>query len=219
MTNVFSFCLYGAKDKYCLGMIENLKIINEHFPDWTTHICYADDVPSNIIQDILTYKNVVIKRSGVNGHENMIYRFFVIDQPHVERVCVRDADSRIHERDRWAISEWVISGKPFHIIRDHPYHTTHIMGGAWGACKTAFEGTTVASLYYNYQQSCKNFGEDQHFLARIIYPIIWQNALYHCCVRMNGMEQIATIPFPIRNGEFIGQVVEYVDGLAVPTME
>jgi hypothetical protein len=200
-------------------MIENLKLINEHFPDWNTHICYADDVPESILDQIRTYNNVVLKPSGVSGHENMTYRFFVIDEPGVDRMVVRDADSRIHERDRWAIREWVDSGKPFHIIRDHHWHTTQIMGGAWGACKTAFGEETVEAIYRQYSHQCMNFGEDQSFLASAIYPRVWQNALYHCHLRMTESEPSSVIPFPVKNGEFIGQVVEYVDGIPVPTME
>lgn len=30
MNKVISFCLYGNKDLYCLGLIENINIINEN---------------------------------------------------------------------------------------------------------------------------------------------------------------------------------------------
>ena len=35
MIKVFSFCLYGHNSKYTLGMIENVKIINDKFNEDT----------------------------------------------------------------------------------------------------------------------------------------------------------------------------------------
>jgi hypothetical protein len=216
---VFSFCLYGNRDKYCLGMIDNLKLINEHFPSWSTFIYYAPDVPEVVLSRIQEFSRVFLKPTGVLGPINMIHRFFAIDEDAVDTMAVRDADSRIHSRDRWAISEWIKSDKYAHIIRDHPYHGAYIMGGVWGLKKGVLN-QTMTSLFESYRIYHRNeHGEDQHFLARIVYPLISENAVYHCCIRKTNTEHITPIPFPVQNGEFIGQVVEYPNGLPVPTME
>jgi hypothetical protein len=216
---VFSFCLYGNRDKYCLGMLENLKLIQEHFPSWSTVIYYASDVPADILSRIQGFPRVFLKPTGVEGATNMIHRFFAIDEDAVDTMVVRDADSRIHSRDRWAINNWLESGKMAHIVRDHPYHGAYMMGGVWGIRKGLLPHT-MTGLFESYRSHHKNaHGEDQHFLARVIYPLIYRNALYHCHMKVGPQEVLTPIPFPIQNGEFIGQVVEYPNGIPVPTME
>ena len=36
---------------------------------------------------------------------------------------------------RFAVEEWIHSGKSFHIMRDHPYHSAVVLGGMWGGVK------------------------------------------------------------------------------------
>jgi hypothetical protein len=43
---VFSFCLYGTARKYSQGMIRNLELIQQRFPEWEVWIYVASDVPS-----------------------------------------------------------------------------------------------------------------------------------------------------------------------------
>lgn len=216
---VFTFCLYGNRDKYCLGILENLKLIQEHFPSWSTFVYHASDVPAHILSKIKEFPRVFLKPTGVEGATNMIHRFFAIDEDAVDTMVVRDADSRVHSRDRWAINNWLESGKLAHIVRDHPYHGAYIMGGVWGLRKGLLPQSMTA-LFESYRSQHRNaHGEDQYFLARVIYPLICRDAVFHCCVRVSRGEPITPIPFPVQNGEFIGQVVEYPNGLPVPTME
>lgn len=49
----------------------------------------------------------------------MMYRFLTLDEDDVELMMVRDADSRIHVRDRYTIHEFVKSDHKAHAIRDH----------------------------------------------------------------------------------------------------
>jgi len=200
-------------------MIENLKIIAEHFPDWFVFIYHAPDVPPHIISRLQEFSRVLLKPTGVLGPINMIHRFFAIDEDAVDTMVVRDADSRIHARDRWSICTWLDNPKKAHIIRDHPYHTTAIMGGMWGL-KKGLLSQSMRSLFESYRNHHKNaHGEDQHFLARVVYPLIYRDALFHACIRMHPAEFLVVIPFPVQNGEFIGQAVEYHNGIPVPTME
>ena len=149
----------------------------------------------------------------------MIHRFFAIDEDAVDTMVVRDADSRIHARDRWTINEWLKSEKKAHIVRDHMLHNAYIMGGVWGL-KKGLLIQTITNLFEAYKSQHRNeHGADQHFLARVIYPLICNDALYHSRMQLAAHEEIVQIPFPLENGEFIGQVVEYPNGIPVPTME
>lgn len=47
----------------------------------------------------------------------------------VDTFMSRDADSRIIPREEAAVREWLTTDRIFHVMRDHPYHCTPILGG------------------------------------------------------------------------------------------
>ena len=46
----------------------------------------------------------------------------------VDRYIIRDVDSRLNIRERFAVEEWINSDKQFHLMRDHPQQAAVIMG-------------------------------------------------------------------------------------------
>lgn len=51
------------------------------------------------------------------------------------RYIVRDSDSRLNARDRFAVEEWIRSNKSVHSVRDHVNHCRPLNGGLWGGVK------------------------------------------------------------------------------------
>lgn len=209
---VFSFCLYGSNPKYTLGMIENIKIINEKFKEWYTYI-YYNNVPEDILNKIKEYTNVVLLNSEYTEAKTMLDRFKPIDNIDVEIMIVRDADSRIHNRDIWAINQFIMSNKKFHIIRDHIWHKTSILGGLWAVKKNLIK--------FNIQESIKKFEifqknkvqVDQTYLTRVIYPVIKNDVLIHGCIQMFQEEIVIPFPCPVQNNDFCGQVIDYKNNI------
>jgi hypothetical protein len=78
------------------------------------------DVPAHFIQKLLQFPPVVLRHTAKTGPVLMMYRFLSLDEDGVELMMVRDADSRIHTRDRWTIREFEKSHHKAHVIRDHP---------------------------------------------------------------------------------------------------
>jgi hypothetical protein len=181
MVNVFSFCLYGPPNpRYYTPLVENIKIAMEHFPEWKVWIHYAPDVDLNYLTLLASYSNVVLRPTHVTGSSNMILRFFTIDHPEVDLMIVRDADSLIHWKDRWAIQSFLpLLDFVAHTIRDHRDHGTEIMGGLWGIRKSA--GINLQEQYQLYIQDPKDRGvaHDQNFLAVQVYPLIRSRMLVH----------------------------------------
>ena len=177
---VFSFCLYGPERPiYYRGLIENVEIIQQHFPGWTVFVYYAPDVTTQMIEKLKTYSNVILRPTGVTGPVNMIYRSFAIDEPYVEVMMVRDADSRVHWRDRWAINDFM--NRPeytAHTIRDNYVHTVALMGGLWGMRK--IDGINIQAEYAKFSKETMNQrGHDQYFLQGVIYSKVLPNLLVH----------------------------------------
>ena len=55
MAKIFSFCLYGNQKKYCQGLLENIKLINEYYPDFEIWIACGDDVPLKYLEEFINY--------------------------------------------------------------------------------------------------------------------------------------------------------------------
>jgi len=220
MVNVFSFCLYGPPNPryYPIPMIQNIELVQKHFPNWKVYLYVSPDVDSEFIQQISQYPNLVLKPTGKMGTINRLERLFAFDEPEVETMFVRDADSRIHWKDRWAVNDFM--SKPqfsAHIIRDNKDHASKILAGLWGIRKS--RRIHIRSLYEQFLKNPKElfFGEDgidQSFLGSYLYPIIKPNLLLHYSHRYivigeNGIE----FPFVYDDSCYCGKVdgSEFID--------
>lgn len=208
----FSFSLYGTLDMYTKGMIENVKIINVRFPNAIIQIYITDDVPLDIRNILSEMHNVrLIDVRNKPGIQNMFDRFQAIDDPECTIMIVRDADSRIHDRDHSCIEDFLNSDKVLHIIRDHIHHNTKILGGLWGIKKNALneEITTIIQKWISmYNQFYK--GIDQRFLAHTIYPLLRSKALIHDRYRFyEPIDELTPFRVEIKDRLFCGQVHRY----------
>jgi len=182
MVKVFSFCLFGPPNPryYPVPILQNIYLIGTHFPDWKVYLYTAPDVQEEFLTQVAMYSNVVVKPTGKLGNINMMERFFAIDDPDVEIMMVRDADSHVHWRDRWAIRDFL--SKPeflAHTIRDNVEHTAMLMGGLWGMRK--IPGFSLHAQYELFTQTPidRGYGLDQSFLTIYVYPYIKNVLLVH----------------------------------------
>lgn len=216
MVNVFSFCLYGPLNPryYPDPMNENINLVLKYFPDWKVFVYLGSDVDPRYIEHLATAPNVILRYTGVVGAANMIHRFYAIDEPGVETMLVRDADSRIHWKDRWAIRSFMKSGYWAHTIRDNSQHSTFMMGGLWGLRKEA--GLNIHAEYEAFKNnpSSIGMGHDQDFLALQIYPKIMSHMLVHYSFDLRGIgEHAVEFPFKWTNDIYCGKIeqVGYVE--------
>jgi hypothetical protein len=190
-------------------MIINANTISKRFPFFRTQIYIADDVPQDTRETLLTIPCVrLINVNRKVGIENMFDRFKAIDEPECSLMLVRDADSRIHDRDAACIEDFLISGKNLHIIRDHHLHGTPILGGLWGIRKSALS-ESITSRIVAWIGTKTNFqkGIDQTFLAEVIYPLFKSTALIHDrCGFFEPRESHTAFRKPLVNRLFCGQV-------------
>lgn len=209
MSKVFSFCLYGSLEKYCRGMLENIKLIDEYFSDFEIWIYLGSDVPESYLEQYKEFPKVKLIQTSETGADLMCYRYFPIDDPNVEYAFFRDADSRIKERDRWCIHNFMVNIKQAHIIHDHYWHKTRITGGTWGVKKgllSDFEKSYREWLNSNKSLSNK-YGTDQTFLEEVIYPKIADNVLIHSNIIGYQDEDVSPIPKELfSNKDFVGNV-------------
>ena len=202
--NLISFSLYGTKELYLCGAIENTRLALALFPQWQVAFYVGSSVPMQTRDELLKLGAKVIEVSGPEDASAMFWRYRGLGQNDVERVIFRDVDSRLTAREKIIVEEWMVSSASLHIIRDHPFHTIPILGGLWG-----IQGERSLDLAANVferhrRQFGSEYGSDQKFLAHHIYPVFRRDALAHDAFYSFTGENRRKIPAR-RNGEFIGE--------------
>lgn len=209
---VFSFCIYGNKKKYTLGMIKNLEQINEYFPSYHTYIYVGNDVDTTYINQYETFKNVNVIRCNETGPILMSYRFFPIDDKNVYILISRDSDSRFYDRDRWVINDFLESDKNICTIRDHIGHQRVMMGGL--SCIKKFQFLDVKQKI---QLFCSNhktiqYQSDQDFIEQYIYHPYKSEFISYSNYITYHNESNKRIGMLYKNSyEFCGNVIEFRD--------
>jgi len=206
----FSFCLYGPyTDKYYKGLAENVQLIRLHYPKCVVSV-YASPEASKFANEL----GVIVYTTFESGSRNMIHRFLPTMTDDYEFVCVRDADSRIHARDRWCIDTFLDSPYTAHTIRDHYWHEPRLMGGLWG-CKGKIP--LPEKVFKQYITWCREeYRVDNEFLETHIYPLVASGLVVFSYradgVRNDPNEKVVVIDYPLINQEFCGNVVLFRDG-------
>lgn len=203
MKKIISFSLWGENPKYTIGALRNAELANDIYPDWVCRFYIGKSVPKNIIDELNKMKNTEIIFMDEQGDwTGMFWRFYACEDSDV--MISRDTDSRLSMREKYAVDEWLNSDKDFHIMRDHPYHRTEILGGMWG-CRNGIL-KDIKNLINEYSKG--DFWQiDQNFLREKIYPIIKNNSLIHDSF-LSFEKQKKQFPTERINTEFVGDVFD-----------
>lgn len=189
---IFSFCLYGTDRNYYDGLLENIQIVKQFYPN------YEIFVYKGICPEDWKLKDVNVIYTQRSGAINMLYRYLPLG--FAEAGFVRDADSRITERDRWCIDEFLKSQYKYHIIRDHVWHKSRIMGGIFG-------WKSPIDIQFDFSQE-RDYGYDEAVLGDILYPKIVSQSLVHTNVFAFNGEHSERIHIPRKDVyDFIGNVI------------
>lgn len=208
---VLSFGLYGADPKYTQGAVRNAELRDTFFPGWVCRFYVTDDVPLDVLARLKELGAEVLSvPQGQGRAAGMFFRFLVAADPSVDRFVVRDVDSRLNARDRLAVQDWVDSGAPSHVMRDHVNHCSAPMnGGMWGAVRGALPSLGAQLDAWPAKDA---YAADLDFLAEKVWPELRHTHVAHdsyCCDRFPR-----TRPFPSRRPldyQHVGQVFDALD--------
>jgi len=144
---VISMSLYGKDLRYIWGVIRNAQLVPVYMPDWTLRVYVAaDPAPSELAVSprILNKLRLLgAETAKVSTRYNMAprnWRLLVANDQHIDYFLVRDADTRLTEREAAAVKDWLTTAESsgsqsavIHCIRDHPKHANQaIVDGLWG---------------------------------------------------------------------------------------
>jgi hypothetical protein len=204
MRRVISFCIFGSNQIYLDGLLDNISLCHYYYPGWSIYI-YGCSLPSAYIEKLTRY-TISLHIRNISAPQSMLpllWRFEPILDQSVDLMIVRDADSRIGAREALAVSRWVDSDKVFHVIRDHPYHTSLIQAGMFGVKKSDISHLLDYTRCLN-ELPVNNPRVDEIFLSRYVYPY----AIMHSFINArycNYERQSRPLPGPEYDHDFIGQ--------------
>jgi hypothetical protein len=206
MTKVISFSLWGNDPKYVQGAIRNAEIALDLFPDWECWF-YLPSLPIHPIVGLMPkLGNVkfILEPDSAPDWRAMFLRFQPASDTNVEAMISRDCDSRLSQREKVAVDAWMESDKGFHIMRDHPWHGSHVLGGMWGVKNSVLPDMDTLMEDWNQEDRWQT---DQDFLTTIVYPRIVNDSMIHAS--FFKMETHARdFPLPRIGTEFIGKVFD-----------
>lgn len=220
---VISFGLYGAAAKYTHGMVQNCILAREYFPSWSVRVYTDQTVPRNIVAKLVQLGaeiKMINQLKGKGETAGMFWRFLVADDPTVDRYIVRDSDSRLNARDRFAVEEWIESKFDVHSIRDHPNHRRALNGGMWGGVKGAIPDMENKIYLYLSSAERTDYGADLRFLDKEIWPLVKAKTLSHDAYFCEQFPNARS--FPTRRPstfEHVGQVYFEDDSIRVSDVD
>lgn len=219
---VISFSLWGPKLFYTYGAMINMVLCRTFYPDWSCRFYVDATVPPDCIAFLrgngAEIRNMADEYPGVG----LFQRFLVMDDPTVGYFLVRDCDARVSAAEADAVRQWIESGYPFHVMRDHVMHNELMMGGTWDG--RADCGIDIAGLMRRYfvNGPTAKYGHDQRMLGLMLWPLIRRQCLVHD--RHYRLAGVHTVPLGERNGHFgaghqdLASVLAEVDRMGIPRL-
>ena len=106
--------LYGKDPRYTWGVLRNAQLVPVHLPDWTLRVYVAADpapshlaVPPRIVNKLRLLGVDIVRISAGNSMAPRNWRLLAADDERVDYFLVRDADTRLSERESVAVRDWL----------------------------------------------------------------------------------------------------------------
>lgn len=213
MKLALTYSIYGDKDLYMRGMVANCIQAKTVYPSTDVLVFYDDTVPEKTIE-MCKSANPLVKCIDMNKEKwnpesaRMLWRWLPLDPKEgyeYDIIVVRDADSRLTAREKWAMDKWLLeSSATLMTIHDSISHCG-VMGGM-SACKCLFPNIGDAiRKWVAMSDSNKGLGIDQSFLNGVLKPMCGDSFL---CIKGES------IPVP-----YEGCVPGHIGCLDVPSWE
>jgi tetratricopeptide (TPR) repeat protein len=177
--SVISFSLWGTAPFYSYGAMINLVLSRTIYPGWRCRFYVDATVPRPCIAFLrdngAELRNMKDEYPGVG----LFQRFLVMNDSTVGRFLVRDCDARISETEADLVRQWIDSGLPFHVARDHVMHNELMMGCMWaGRTDCGIDVVELMRRYFVAGPTTK-YGHDQRMLGLMLWPLIRNHCLVH----------------------------------------
>jgi tetratricopeptide (TPR) repeat protein len=221
-SNVISFSLWGAAPFYAYGAMINLVLSRTVYPGWSCRFYIDSTVPPACAAFLRDNGGDVRNMEDEYPGVGLFQRFLVMNDKTVGRFLVRDCDARLSAAEADLVQQWIDSGYPFHVMRDHVLHNELMIGCLWaGRTDCAIDIVELMRRYFTHGPNAK-YGHDQRMLGHMLWPLIRKHCLVHDkYYRLDGVD---TRPLPDPKSHFgaghqnIHAVLAEVDRLGIPRL-
>ena len=179
---VISFGLWGNTPKYIEGAEANVVLARRFYPGWQCWFFCDQTVPTETINMLSSQPDcrVIVADSSKERCDRLLWRFCAASYSEVDIMLVRDADSRIGQREQLAVLDWLSKGTSFHIMRDSPSHGVPICGGMWGCHANRMKNIRKnIDAYYDNGGAIEGYKSpmkiDQYFLSSVVWSVASQD--------------------------------------------
>lgn len=206
--NVVAFSIYGQHSKYLDGLLQNIPLVRQYYPGWAVGVWFDRDMDKTYL-DMVRNKADFMFAGDKSLPSGMYWRTLVHDLTEVTRFVIRDADSRIGQREADAVAQWIDSKKALHVMRDHPNHSRNMEGGMWGLWKPFRREVCLRNAildWYATKDRDQKWLDDSNFLSEVMFPMYAHDVLQHDCCGT-----VISANWEPRGLGFVGEYV-YPDG-------
>jgi tetratricopeptide (TPR) repeat protein len=218
--NVISFSLWGPAPYYSYGAMINLVLSRTVYPGWNCRFYVDAAVPRACVGFLADngadVRNIEDEYPGVG----LFQRFLVMNDPTVGRFLVRDCDARLSAAEADLVRQWIDSGLPFHVVRDHVLHNELMIGCLWaGRTDCGIDIVGLMRRYFTHGPTAK-YGHDQRMLGLTLWPLIRARCLVHDkYYRLPDLQTVALADPKSHFGaghQNIAAVLREVESLGIP---
>lgn len=172
---VISYSIFGKEKIYRNGLIANIEISKNLFPDWKV-LVHLD--PTNEDQEFLSKINQphveIVEMISEHHQDGFLWRILPLEENY-EAVIVRDVDTRLFKRDKELVDLWLATDFKYHVCRDNISSFQTMLGGLWGGRNSKLKISKYWKTWRD-KQAGNNLW-DIGFLKKYIYPQIRSNLL------------------------------------------
>jgi tetratricopeptide (TPR) repeat protein len=189
--NIISFALWGTKLIYCYGAMINLVLSRTTYPGWTCRYYLDASVPRPCVSYLRDNGAEIFNIEDEYPQAGQFQRFLVMNDHTVGHFLIRDCDARLSTAETKLVQEWIDSGRPFHVMRDHILHNALMMAGLWGGRTDT--GIDIVALMRRYFRNGPTtiYGDDQRMLGSTLWPLIRGHCLVHDRhYRLSGVQEV-----------------------------
>lgn len=167
-------------------------------------------VSQEILDQIIDSKCKLILMNPSIGFSGSFWRFLPWNDPAIDRWISRDADSLMGIREKNAVDQWVDSGKPVHIMRDHCFHKKSVMAGMFGISNNLYHKhigippKVELEIIGNHEQMI--YGDDEKFLDKVLGSLARGGT--HCLIHDSRKDKAQeALDFPVKGHGHVGERV------------
>lgn len=177
--NLISFSLFGNSPIYLEAAVMNTQLAAKLYPNWVCRFYVDESVPETAITRLQENGAEIVQMNdpAISHIPKTIWRFLAADDPNVNYVIFRDADSVISQPESELVKTWIASGKRFHTIRDSGSHTELILAGLWGMLAGSVPNMRTLIEEFIAEDSLDQRFADQHFLRKKVWQYACQDLL------------------------------------------